>query len=176
MGHFSGSNFQLFARKIIRLFGHVTAEDIDNEARAVSALCCGGQCKYLVDVFEHGWLTGAKTDYFIDMEYCPETLEDMMTVYTSLPDHKRPKPIASADKDTGRNGDLRVSARSAPIWSEEFESTSDDIEWDPILRIFEDISSGLAFIHSKRFVHRDLKPTNGIAGVRHTLLTSSSVF
>jgi len=50
---------------------------IENEAKPVSALRFGGH-KYVVEVLKHGWLTSEKSDYFIDMEYCPESLEDQM--------------------------------------------------------------------------------------------------
>jgi hypothetical protein len=80
----------VFARKIIRLFGHVTTEDIENEVRAVAALCSGRECKYIVEVLKHGWLTNAYTDYFIDMEYCPETLEDRIIQWRKESSRYRP--------------------------------------------------------------------------------------
>jgi hypothetical protein len=58
---------------VIPLFGDITAEDIENEAQAVSALC-NGKCKFVVEVLQHGWLAGMPL-YFIDMELCSETLE-----------------------------------------------------------------------------------------------------
>src|SRR5271156_1433959 len=72
------SNEPVFARKIVRLFGPVSEADVENEANAVSALCTGAQCKYVVEVLKHGWLTPDHSYYFIDMEYCIVTLEDLI--------------------------------------------------------------------------------------------------
>ena len=69
-------DLQIFARKILRLFGGVRKEDIDNEARAVSQLCAPGRCKNVVEVIRHGWLPTDSSYYYIDMEYCSETLDD----------------------------------------------------------------------------------------------------
>jgi serine/threonine protein kinase len=96
-----------------------------------------------VDVFQHGWLTPDQTDYFIDMEYCPETLEDRIT--------------------------RRFNARAS-------QSSTTDNDLDPsIFNILTDISAALEYIHSRGFVHRDLKPTNG-KKVRQTMLIDSFVF
>jgi serine/threonine protein kinase len=65
----------VFARKLIRLFGGVTTEDIENEARAISKLCGPGTVGNIVEVFNHGWLPRDRSCYFIDMELCSETLE-----------------------------------------------------------------------------------------------------
>lgn len=69
------SDTKVFARKLIRLFGGVTREDIDNEAGAISRLCAPGGNKYVVEVIKHGWLPRNPSYYYIDMEYCEETLE-----------------------------------------------------------------------------------------------------
>jgi hypothetical protein len=100
----------VFARKIIRLFGHVTADDIENEVRAVAALCSGRQCKYVVEVLKHGWLTNANTDYFIDMDYCPETLEERIIQWNEesrryqLPAPFTPDPAPRLDPAIPENG------------------------------------------------------------------------
>jgi serine/threonine protein kinase len=62
----------------VRRFGPVTEKDIENEANAVSALCTGAKCKYVVEVLKHGWLTKDHTYYFIDMECCIQTLEEFI--------------------------------------------------------------------------------------------------
>lgn len=69
-------DLQIFARKILRLFGGVRKEDIDNEARAVSELCAPGRCRNVVEVIRHNWLPTDSSYYYIDMEYCSETLDD----------------------------------------------------------------------------------------------------
>jgi len=157
----------VFARKIVRLFGHVTSEDIENEAKAVSALCFGGQCKYVVELLKHGWLTPANSDYFIDMEYCPESLEDRISQWTTI-SRRIGLVDAAAPPTTPRNN---IETTVAPPFPEplsnplvqpaEPESMSLGIFWDPILQILDDITCGLVYIHGKRFVHRDLKPQNG---------------
>lgn len=69
-------DLQVFARKILRLFGDIRRKDIDNEAKAVSKLCTAGRCRNIVEVIRHGWLPNDASYYYIDMEYCSETLND----------------------------------------------------------------------------------------------------
>ena len=35
------------------------------------------------------------------------------------------------------------------------------IDWEALIAVLKDITSGLIYIHSQKFVHRDLKPRNG---------------
>lgn len=69
-------NAEVFARKIIRPFGDFTEEDIDNEARTLSNLCVGRRSQGVVEVIRHGWFSEGPSYYYIDMEYCPETLDN----------------------------------------------------------------------------------------------------
>jgi hypothetical protein len=64
---------------VIRIFGDITKDDIENETRAISALC-NGKCRYVVEVLQHGWLVDMSL-YFIDMEYCNATLEDIIKAF-----------------------------------------------------------------------------------------------
>jgi serine/threonine protein kinase len=66
---------QVFARKLIRMSGGITRDEIENEAAAITALCGEGTCDRIVTVLRHGWLPRNPSYYFIDMEYCGETLE-----------------------------------------------------------------------------------------------------
>ena len=81
----------MFARKLIRLFGGVTREDIDNEAKAIAKLCTRGGNIFIIEVFRHDWLPRNPSYYYIDMEYCPLTLEthierfDFDSLFQSLP-------------------------------------------------------------------------------------------
>jgi serine/threonine protein kinase len=34
------------------------------------------ECPYIIEVLRHGWLPGSPSYYYIDMTYCPRTLED----------------------------------------------------------------------------------------------------
>jgi serine/threonine protein kinase len=147
----------VFARKIIRVFGNSTAQDIENEAKAVAALCLRRESKYVVAVIEHGWLTKANMFYFIDMEYCPETLEERILQWKQQSALIAvPQTLASAD--TGIQVD---SEKNDLLPLAEQTSHGDEIDWNPILDIFIDITKGLRYIHTKGFVHRDLKPKNG---------------
>src|SRR5271170_5982590 len=64
---------QVFARKIIRVFGGVTEKDILNEVRAVEKLCKPGTHKNIVCVFRQGWLLPSY--YYLDMEFCDLDLD-----------------------------------------------------------------------------------------------------
>src|SRR5438477_5267223 len=67
---------EVFARKIIRIFDAVRKEDIADEARVISELCQPGRSKTVVEVMRHDWLPRNPSYYYIDMEYCPETLKN----------------------------------------------------------------------------------------------------
>lgn len=62
-----------FARKLIRPFGAVTGEDIENEARAITKPYGYRAMRNIIDVWRHGWLPGASV-YYIEMELCSMTL------------------------------------------------------------------------------------------------------
>ena len=78
---FDLADLQVFARKILRVFGDVHREDIEKEANIVSQLCTAGRCKNVVEVIRHGWLSTHSSYYYIDMEYCFETLNDRIQNY-----------------------------------------------------------------------------------------------
>jgi serine/threonine protein kinase len=37
----------------------------------------------------------------------------------------------------------------------------EQIDWEALISVLKDITSGLVYIHQHGFVHRDLKPRNG---------------
>jgi serine/threonine protein kinase len=167
---------QVFARKIIRLGGHATKDDIENEANAVAILCSGRESKHVVAVLQHGWLDSANIYYFIDMEYCPETLEERLTRWKQRSDSLAilPGPSQVLSSATEMQVDIpnehiekaAAPEAAAPEDASRVDTTTEtvahsDIDWRPILTIFLDITKGLRYIHSKGFVHRDLKPRNG---------------
>ena len=190
----------MFARKIIRLCGYSTTDDIENEAKAVGILCSRRESKYVVEVLQHGWLANANIYYFIDMEYCPETLEDRLTTWRQQSDRlTTPQAFLSltaiqagirTDHIQEQTADNSHRHQQTPnpnplqtLRNAEVRSAVDteqdhalDIDWHPILTIFLDVTKGLRYIHSKGFVHRDLKPKNGITFINNELLMSSPIF
>jgi serine/threonine protein kinase len=202
------NNDKIFARKIIRLFGEVTEEDIENEAGAVSALCTAGHSKYVVEVLKHGWLTKDHAFYFIDMEYCIQTLDDFIRgiakesqnmqpaeMQTEVPGVQaitdwdalnndfsdssvRSVPPPTDNAPTSSAMELDIDQQSSPAPMESTQRLPDSepvpsissppmfpedalIDWEELISILDDITSGLIYIHSQKFVHRDLKPRNG---------------
>lgn len=125
---------QLTARKLIRLFGGVTTEDIENEARAISKLCSPGTSRYIVQVKKHGWLPRDKSCYFIDMELCSKSLEQ------EILDKRSAKHFAIED------------------WRDPYDGVT-MLKW--MLNVAKAVACGLAHLHTQGAVHRDLKPRNG---------------
>ena len=64
----------MFARKIIRQFGNVTKDDVDNEVRAVKKLC-ETQHPNIVQVFGYN---AEGIFHFIDMELCNISLQNYL--------------------------------------------------------------------------------------------------
>lgn len=85
----------------------------------------------IVSVLSHGYLPQS-IYYYIDMELCDLNLEEF--IKKKWPTH--------------------VLGKSRYFTSAAYDSS---IVW----AIMEDLACGLAFIHSLREVHRDLKPRNG---------------
>jgi len=123
---------QVFARKVIRLFGSVEEEDVLNELRAVIKLCVPGAHKNIVPVFRHGSLSPSM--YFLDMECCVMNLECWI---------QRRGGSTLAQKVPYLTANLPSRMRSAQIWE-----------------VMEDLTNAVTFIHSLGEVHRDLKPRN----------------
>jgi serine/threonine protein kinase len=113
----------------------VTRQDILNEVRAIDKLCNLDTHRNIVQVFRQGPLQSSPY-YFFDMEYHPINLEKRIKDLESLL-----KPLSNGNQD--------------------FDTTFKSMF--KVMRIVADITKGLAFIHSKGEVHRDLKPQNGIA-------------
>jgi serine/threonine protein kinase len=133
---------QVFARKIIRLAGYLTENDIKNEIRAVAKLCMTGNThKNIVSVFEHGQLSAFL--YFIDMELCDLNLERWI-YRTWGEDTAKTFPHLTVD--------LPPRMRISQVWD-----------------IMEDITRAVAFIHGEHEIHRDLKPSNSLYPVHHVV-------
>src|SRR5271170_8090767 len=63
-----------FARKLIRPFGSVTKEDIENEVKAITDICASGGHRHVIRFLRHGPLP-ASDYYYIDMELCGFNLD-----------------------------------------------------------------------------------------------------
>jgi len=130
------------ARKIIRLGGHISENDIKNEMRAVAKLCMTAKThKNIVSVFEYGQLSSFL--YFIDMELCDLNLEQW--IYRAW-DDDTPKKFPHLTVE------LSARARIGHVWD-----------------IMEDITRAVAFIHKECEIHRDLKPSNGLYLVNNAI-------
>ena len=121
----------------MRVLGrHVSREDVENEARALTKLCCGAHAN-LITIFRHGWLD--TTCYFVDMELCDMNLHDFIHDtcdwrHLQCPEHPQ-----------------FLFEYGLLTWWRAEEN----------LRIMSQIVNGLAFIHRNHEVHRDIKPRNG---------------
>jgi serine/threonine protein kinase len=136
----------------------VTRTEIDNEATAISRLCRAGRCKNIVEVTQHGWLPGNPALYYIDMEYCEETLEHrifgngkVQVENVEGPDMVAIPAIPAIPAHTAEN----------PVADEEVPTLQIEFDWEPVLDIIVDITSALMYIHKEGIAHRDLKPRNG---------------
>lgn len=159
--NYAPTNTQVFARKVIRIFGEVTKEDVENEAAVVSHICRPGQSNTVVEVYDHGWLPGLDSSYyFFDMEYCPETLEERI--------HHNSKYLLAA-KPSAENQISNQAISPASAAREGFCH-------DPILNILDDICLALQYLHQQDLVHRDLKPKNGKSRPLPALVVSSIIF
>jgi serine/threonine protein kinase len=108
-------------------------EDIKNEVRAVQTLCKSGH-KNIVAVLEHGELDSSY--YYIDMELCDNNLQ------TYIAGGGSPDIETQSSKFNSR---FPSQGRARQLWE-----------------IMEDVTNGVAFIHSNKEIHRDLKPRNSI--------------
>jgi serine/threonine protein kinase len=153
LNQFDVVNLQVFARKVIRLFGDVTKEDIENEAKAITELCGPNTSRYIVEVVKHGWLWSRDSSYFIDMELCSMTLEQH--IYNG------------GMRSNGRvllyqELDPELSSSIMPHSFTQFDGTL--VEFSAlrnVVVISRQIIAALVYIHDHGAVHRDLKPRNG---------------
>lgn len=123
----------------MRLGGVITEEEIANEIRAVLKLCRGTH-ENIIEVLGHGKLNNTSY-HFIDMELCDFNLESYIdTLWSPVPD----------DEKANLDGTMNVK----------FQNPNFRMRY--IWIIMHQIACGVAYIHSQKEVHRDLKPRNSI--------------
>ena len=155
----------------------VTRKEIDNEAAIISELCRAGGCKNIVEVIRHGWLPRNPLLYYIDMEYCEETLEHR--IYGNA-QHKFPPAEKTASHATVSQvesvgeGEIFANLANRSLLSDTVftvevpqsavlteEVPQSEFDWKAVVDIIDDVASALTYIHERGTVHRDLKPRNG---------------
>ena len=168
---------QPLARKVVRLFGGVSIQDIENECAHLSQLCHPGrECTNVVEVFGHGWLDTDRSWYYIDMELCSETLADRIGGQASDHGNLAPQHGGIVQSALMHGTQETSSVKSPPAdpktsFANKQDKTEGHIDWTSLFKIIEDVSKGLAYIHKKGTVHRDLKPHNSITFYMHALTT-----
>lgn len=125
---------------MVRPFGAVTKQDVENEIRALSTLLKDGGHPNIVSFLNHGCLSDQR--YFIDMELCDLNLDDYIR-------GKNLDFIGMKESASDSFFNSAVSARDKSL-----------TKWVNVWAIMNQIATGLEFIHSKGQVHRDLKPRN----------------
>ena len=128
---------QNFARKVIHIFGTLTIDDVRKEFKAMDTLQRDGGHKNIVELLRHGELTYMSL-YYIDMELCDLNLADYINGQRSS--------MVTIDLQSSRSAKIHISSK---------------LKFAMVLDIMNDIADGLAFIHSRKVIHRDLKPPNG---------------
>lgn len=112
---------------------------LKKEFRTLKKLCVGNKHKNIVEIFEYRRHVN-NLNYIIDMEVCRLNLHDYM--YSS--------------------------AKTPPILqqcSPYYENNRNVDKVESIVDVMLQITSGVAFIHKLKEVHRNLKPSNGIYAV-----------
>src|SRR5579859_7956163 len=139
---------EVFARKVIRVFGVITEEMLLLQIRAINMLNAADH-KNILKVLNNGWIPDSSF-YFFDMEFCLSSLDSVIhrTGETHFTTMVRPG---------ANNGDFFAR----------FKFT---------LQIACQIIAGLVFIHRHGEVHRNLKPSNGMLRDLNGLLISSFAF
>jgi serine/threonine protein kinase len=125
-------NRSIFARKLLKPFARLSESEILNEFRAIKKLCHEHSHENVIAVYRYGKLSDSLY-YYIDMQYCDLDLAE----YIHGPD----------------TVSLLTSGRPNPLLP---------LHTQTVIQIMKDVSRGLTFIHEKKEIHRDIKPTNSM--------------
>jgi serine/threonine protein kinase len=155
------SDDQVFARKIVRIFGDITSEDAESEGRMFSELCRLGHSKAVVEVIKYGWLPRHPLMYYMDMEYCPETLESCIHGAGQKAQGSESGSVLDSGTDQMEVESLSTRMNQATTTRDESNMPSPEFDWESVVDIIDDINRGLVYLHQNGTVHRDLKPKNG---------------
>ena len=134
----------------------------------LSKLCRPSHSRTVVEVIKHGWLPRHPSLYYIDMEYCPETLEGRIHPPRAIQKLNGSGSTSTLDRSSDQDGDfLYTRATQYPPIDPPNSNTPNEFDWQSIVNIIEDITRGLIYLHNNKTIHRDLKPKNGtlLAGV-----------
>lgn len=124
---------QVFARKFIRVAGQVNEQTVLDAGHIIDVLRTPGH-ENLVQVLYHGWLPQDSSFYFIDMERCLYDLDQYI-----------------------QEGSTQLSQ----FMSEDGSETQFLKRFRFTMDIAKQIANGLAYMHARNEIHRDLKPRNG---------------
>jgi serine/threonine protein kinase len=149
----------LFARKLIRLHAGFPKEDLDNEVETLVTLSQPELTDTVVEALKHDWLQLDSIDewYYIDMEYCPRSLED----YINGVQQQDEDPPGPASPPYGEQGQRLGTSVETPMDRTVHDPEEMEFDWEPVVEIVFDIASGLVYLHDQSIVHRDLKPSKG---------------
>jgi hypothetical protein len=140
------ANQQVFARKIVRIFGDITPEDAESEGRMLSELCRPGRSKAVVEVIKHGWLPRHPSMYYMDMEHCPETLESR--IHGAGQKAQGSESGSMLESVSGQVEVESLSTRTTePMTSDESNAPSPEFDWESVVDIVDDVNRGLIYLH-----------------------------
>jgi serine/threonine protein kinase len=169
----------VFARKLIRLYEGFSTDDLMNEINTIAKVGRPEVTDTIVEVLRYDFLdlesVGIPGDWaYIDMEYCSHSLEDYING-TELQDEALSGSTSPGEQDQTAGDNIQTepppSGDTLGKQPEEME-----FDWEPVVKIMFDVTSGLVYLHDQRIVHRDLKPNNGLTRLAKNTLTSQYCF
>lgn len=100
--------------------------------------------------------------YYMDMEYCPETLESRIHGAGQKAQDIELGSVFGGGTDQMQSESLALPTRTTQATtSDETNTPPPEFDWESVIDIIDDINRGLVYLHQNSTVHRDLKPKNG---------------